>query len=245
MVIARRLSMLALSSAVMLSSCTTPAPTSVPSGDDISRYAATNFSRTTFWGETPRDTLIIGVAYVDEKCSAFFDSIERAKQELTVTQSTLLTAGNQTQIILTTAKAAARSIAIVAGVAETTKVFLSDYLKEFVFAPHSSELKGIVEQAMRAQKKDFGNIVTRGEPMSQVEAVAAVKQYAQNCTLATIKEHWNNAIAKAVREGVTADIPANAAAGGNRMLPMTGQSRSQGAPLGPTNILGVDKYTIR
>ncbi|MBB2720285.1 hypothetical protein [Rhizobium sophoriradicis] len=241
MLLPQRSTALIVATSISLTACTTPAPMVAPSGRDIWNYARENYSE--YWGTTPRDTLIIGVSYVDEKCSAFFDSIERAKQELTVTQSTLVTAGNQTQIILATAKAAALSIAIVAGVAETTKVLLSEYLQEFVFAPHSSELKSIVEQAMQAQKKEFGELVSDGRLTSQVEAIAAVKQYAQNCTLATIKEHWNNSIAKAVREGVTADIPADEQ---RSFVAPAGQGRSlQKTPRPPTNVLGVHKYGIR
>ncbi|RWN27585.1 hypothetical protein [Mesorhizobium sp.] len=230
---------LAVATFVAAAGCTaTPVAPVVPTGTTIREYASANFSEAVYWGATPRETLVIGIAYVDEKCIAFFDAVERTRQVTVVGQSTFLTTGNQVQAILNLAEASTLAIAGVAGALEITKVFLEQYLHEFVFSPHSSELKAIVNQAMTAQRKEFGQLVESGALTSQVEVVAAVKRYAENCTLATIREHWNRAIARAVDEGVA---PESAVTGeADAALIITPRRRAV-----PTNVLGVNKYVVR
>ena len=229
---------LALSATLWLAACSGDlllSPPSIPSGSELSDYSAKNFNPNLFIGATPQDTLVIGVAYVDEQCARFFDAVEEMNRQSKVLQSVALSAGTQITALMSVAKRSALAIAEVASAVEVTKVLFEQYRAEFGFAPHSVELRAITLQAMKAQKKELEALVIRGQIVSHVQVISGIKQYAQNCTLAQIHEHWNNAISKAVREGVTTELPTSKGPGATRSF---GQS-------GPGSVLGINKYVVR
>jgi hypothetical protein len=215
-------------------------PPSVPSGAELSSYAQADFHPPYQLGATPEETLIIGISYVDQKCAEFFDAVEQTNRKLEVGRSTFATASTQTLVVMNLAKASTLAVAQVAAALETTKVLLDEYQQEFAFAPHSVELRAITMTAMTAQKKEFGDILSRNPSSigSQVAVIAAVKQYAQGCTLSQIREHWNTAIARAVERGVKPSPSASNSAQTNRA------DRALGFPA-PRTILGVNKYVVR
>jgi hypothetical protein len=178
-------------------------PPGVPSGSELEAYAKNDFAPAYLMGPTPRDTLIIGVAYVDQRCAAFFDAVEQMNRREEVVATGLASATAQTAIIMRVAERSALEVARVAGALEVTRAILNEYKEQFTFAPHSSELRSLVLQAMHGQRVELD--ATIGTATSQIEAVAAIKKYAENCTLGAIREHWNNAVAKAVRQGVQAE----------------------------------------
>lgn len=231
---------LVLLSALIAAGCSsdTLMPPQIPTGAELAAYAKSDFQVPYRIGATPEETLIIGIAYVDEKCSLFFDAIEEMNRRMKVGQSVLSTASNQTLTLMSTAKASALAVAEVAAAVEVTKVLLEQYQQEFAFAPHSTELRAITMAAMRAQSREFGSIL-QTSPRGvgpEVAVIAAVKKYAENCTLAQIREHWNTAIARAVERGVK---PAD---GGNG----SGSARAFGGGFEhPGTILGVNKYVVR
>ncbi len=214
------------------------APPGVPTGATLAEYSRQEFHPPYEIGKTPLDTLIIGVAYVDQRCNQFFDAVEQMNRKSHVAQSTLATGATTGLSLMATARKSALSVAYVAAALELTKVLLEQYQTEFAFAPHSTQLRAITMKAMTAQRKEFGEIVGQGGLDSQVKVIAAVKRYAENCTLAQIREHWDNAVNKATREPVVADAVSENAAGRGR-----GRSADKGARP-PTNILGVNKYVV-
>lgn len=242
-ILSGRIVALALTSA-MLGGCSSLAllPPGVPSASQLASYAKTDFGPPYRVGATPRDTLVIGVAYVDQRCSEFFDAVEQMARKTEVLKSGFLTASNQALALMAIAKRSALAVARVAAATEITKVMLDEYREQFTFAPHASELRSLVMQAMTAQRKEFGILVRDDRLYSDIEVIAAVKKYAENCTLGTIREHWNNAVAKAVRDGVTPDTPIVAPAGAF----ISGATVFESAPKPqPSNVLGVNRYVVR
>ena len=218
-------------------------PPGVPGASQLAAYARSDFGPPFRVGATPRDTLVIGVAYVDQRCSEFFDAVEQMARKAEVFKSGFLTASTQTLALMAVAKRSALSVARVAAATEITKVLLDEYREQFTFAPHASELRALVMQAMTAQRKEFGILVRDDRLFSEVEVIAAVKKYAENCTLGTIREHWNNAVAKAVRDGVTPDTPL-VGPNGAFISNTTVLERAPPKPQ-PSNVLGVNRYVVR
>ncbi len=212
-------------------------PPGIPTGAAIATYHQEDFSAAAASGMDSRTTLISGIAYVDQQCIAFFDSVEQLNRKLKVGQSTFLTAGNQAQVLMQLANQSSLAIAKVAAAVEVTKVFLEQYQTEFAFAPHSVELRAIILQAMDQERRVLEQaIYGGGHGLSHQEAIYAVKRYAHNCTLGNITEQWNRAIAKAVAEGVR-DAS-------------TGQSGSEAIDLETTrsqtrSVLSVPRYVVR
>ena len=235
--------LLAISSlaASLLGGCAefTSLPPGIPDGPQLASYAKTGFAPPYAIGATPRDTLVIGIAYVDQRCSEFFDAVEQMARRAELARTGLASATAQSAIIMTAAETSTLAVAYVAGALEVTRALLNEYRVQFTFAPHSSELRSLVIQAMTAQRKELGGLVQRDARFSDVDAIAAVKKYAENCTLGAIREHWNNAVAKAVREGVQAETTAtpNAAPRGQLGL------RATAPP--PANVLGINRYVVK
>jgi hypothetical protein len=213
-------------------------PPGIPDGPQLESYAKTSFAPPYRIGPTPRDTLVIGIAYVDQRCSEFFDAVEQMARRAELARTGLASATAQSAIIMTAAETSTLAVAYVAGALEVTRALLNEYRVQFTFAPHSSELRSLVIQAMTAQRREFGDLLARNVPLSEVEAIATVKKYAENCTLGAIREHWNNAVAKAVREGVRADVPATST-GVPRALAL-----ERSAPR-PANVLSVNRYVVK
>jgi hypothetical protein len=213
-------------------------PPGVPSGAELDTYAKTDFAPATLMGTTPRETLIIGISYIDQRCVAFFDAVEQMNRRSEVVATGLASATAQTAIIMSVAKRSALEVARVAGALEITRAILNEYKEQFAFAPHSSELRSLVFQAMFLQGKDFLKVAEPGLGFSQIDAVAAIKKYAENCTLGAIREHWNRAIAKAVREGVQHE-------GSVQDIPRAGPFAARGRAFRPTNILDVGRYVVK
>jgi hypothetical protein len=224
---------------VILAGCSTmdPLPPSIPSGSELADYARSDFDPPYPIGATSEDTLIIGISYVDQKCAEFFDAVEQTNRGLDVGKSTFGTASTQTLTVMNIAKASALAVAQVAAAVETTKVLLEQYQQEFAFAPHSVELRAITMAAMEAQRKEFGAVLGRTPAGvgSQVAVIAAIKKYAENCTLAQIREHWNTAIARAVQRGVKPALNGDEA---NLRADRAGTPQ-------PRTILGINKYVLR
>jgi hypothetical protein len=175
-------------------------PPAAPTGAELVAYASTDFHPATTIAPTPRETLVIGMAYVDQRCSAFFDAVEQMNRRTEVAATGLASATAQTAIIMSVAERSALEVARVAGALEVTRAILDEYREQFAFAPHSSELRSLVLQAMHGQRLELDTKVH--SDTSRIAVIAAIKKYAENCTLGAIREHWNNAVAKAVREGV-------------------------------------------
>jgi hypothetical protein len=215
-------------------------PPAVPSGSELEAYAKSDFAPAELMGTTPRDTLVIGMAYVDQRCAAFFDAVEQMSRRAEIAATGLASATAQTAIIMRVAERSALEVARVAGALELTRVLLNEYREQFTFAPHSSELRSLVIQAMAAQRKDFGKVARPELGFSQIDAVAAIKKYAENCTLGAIREHWNNAVAKAVREGVQREFSAQSK-GTPRAAPLGARAFTPA----PASVLDVDRYVVR
>ncbi len=215
-------------------------PPGIPDGAQLEGYAKASFVPPYRIGATPRDTLVIGVAYVDQRCAEFFDAVEQMARRTELARTGLASATTQAAIVMSAAESSALAVANVAGALEVTRAILNEYRVQFTFAPHSSELRSLVIQAMTAQRRELGAVLERDARFSDVDAIAAVKKYAENCTLGAIREHWNNAVAKAVREGVRADVPA----------PPTGVPRAGSLALeklapAPANVLSVNRYVVK
>jgi hypothetical protein len=221
-------------------------PPGIPSGAQLASYSKSEFHPPYEIGETPVDTLIIGVSYIDQRCSEFFDAVEQTSRKSRVAQSGLATGAASGLSLMATAKKSALSIAYVAAAVELTKVLLEQYHTEFAFAPHSTQLRAITFKAMAAQRKEFGELVAEGGLDSKIKVIAAVKRYAENCTLAQIREHWDNAVSKAVREPVVADNDGQAPENGGGRSGGGGRAGRSGGGYAkkPTNILGVNKYVV-
>jgi hypothetical protein len=220
-----------------------PLAPSIPSGPQLVDYSTANFDESHFIGKTPQDSLTIGIAYVDEKCSNYFDAIAQIDRQTKVSQSVTATAGNQASVLLAAAKASTLAIANVAAAVEITKVLFEQYRTEYVFAPFSIELRSITMQAMAEQKKEIETLLVQGLIVSQVQVMSGVKKYAQSCTLAQIREHMSNALAKAVREGVKKDEPLGKQ---NPPAPVAALRESGSVPSAkPRSVLGINKYVVR
>jgi hypothetical protein len=212
-------------------------PPGIPDGPQLESYAKASFTPPYRIGDTPRDTLIIGVAYVDQRCSDFFDAVEQMSRRTELVSTGLASATSQAAIIMRVAERSALEVARVAGALEVTRAILSEYKEQFTFAPHSSQLRSLVIQAMLAQRQELSLLVKADKVNSDVEAIAAVKKYAENCTLGAIREHWNNAMARAVIEGVSKDTP-----------PPNGAARAPSSWDGasaPANVLGLNRYVVK
>ncbi len=215
-------------------------PPLIPNGATLANYYTTDFSAAYAANANPHDILISGITFVDEQCVGFFDSVEQMNRKLKVGQSTFFSAGNQIQTLMTLASQSALAIAKVAAAVEVTKVLLEQYGAEFAFAPHSIELRAIILQAMEKERTDLeGLLITRKQPLTHVEAVSAVKRYAQNCTLGNIREQWNRAIAKAVQDGVKKDA-SNGNGGGAEGLDIGGDGSRP-----PRSILSTSRYVVK
>jgi hypothetical protein len=235
------LSPLAAIAALLLGGCSSSfalLPPGIPDGPQLESYAKTNFAPPYRIGATARDTLIIGVAYVDQRCSDFFDAVEQMSRRTELVSTGLASATSQAAIIMRVAERSALEVARVAGALEITRAILSEYKEQFTFAPHSSQLRSLVIQAMLAQRHELSLLLKSDKPFSDVEAIAAVKKYAENCTLGAIREQWNNAMARAVIEGVRADVPAP------NGVPR-GSLSWDGAPRPPANVLGLNRYVVK
>ena len=216
---------------------------SIPSGQAISDFYTADFFPSVNVGDSPQDTLVIGTSYVDQRCSEFFDAVEQTNRKIEVGKSGFLTASTQIQTLLSLAKRSTLAIAYVASAVEVTKVLLDEYQEQFAFAPHSVELRSIVFDALAKERKDLETI-SASKDFTRVDAVASVKRYAENCTLGRIREHWNGALAKAVREGVTAQAaPAGGATAGRRGHESAGGDSRSGPK--PRSVLSVNRYVVR
>ena len=217
-------------------------PPSVPTGAQLASYSQADFGPPYRLGTTPRESLIVGIAYVDQQCAQFFDAVEQMNRKTVVLQSGVTSASTQTLAVMAAAERSALAIAKVAAVFEVTKVLLEQYREQFTFATHSSELRSLITQAMTAQRKEYIALIERNAIESDVEVIAAVKRYAETCTLATIREYWNAAVAKAVREGVAPAPGGNNSAGAQ--LSLSNRTRAAASPR-PGNVLGVNQYVVR
>ena len=215
-------------------------PPGIPDGAQLESYAKAGFAPPYRIGATPRDTLVIGIAYVDQRCNEFFDAVEQMARRTELARTGLASATTQSAIIMTAAETSTLAVAYVAGALEVTRALLNEYRVQFTFAPHSSELRSLVIQAMTAQRRDLGGLLAPNVPLSEVEAIAAVKKYAENCTLGAIREHWNRAVAKAVREGVQAETTATPNATPRGPLSL----RATTAPA-PANVLSINRYVVK
>jgi hypothetical protein len=214
-------------------------PPGVPSGSELETYAKSDFAPAYLMGTTPRDTLTIGITYVDKRCSDFFDAVEQMNRRAEVFATGLASATAQAAIIMRVAERSALEVARVAGALEVTRAILNEYKEQFTFAPHSSELRSLVIQAMAAQRKDFVKVQQNDQYFSQIDAIAAVKKYAENCTLGAIREHWNNAVAKAVREGVQSEAAPPKDAVPRGALGVAPKAAA------PTSVLSVGRYVVK
>lgn len=233
---------------IVLSGCSGSAllPPAVPSGSELADYYHSDFSLYNQVGNlSSRDAMIVGLSYVDEKCSNFFDAVEETHRQSTVLKSGIATTATQAATLMKIAKSSTMAVASVAATVEITKVLLEQYDREFTFAPHAVELRALVQASMNAQRRELGALVEGNRVHSMVEVTSAVKKYAENCTLAAIREKWNQAISKAVAEGVKPE------AGGSPRdaLPAPeddGAAESSRVPArGTGGILGVRKYVVR
>jgi hypothetical protein len=213
-------------------------PPGVPSGSELEAYAKSDFAPSFLMGAEARDTLVIGMAYVDQRCSQFFDAVEQMNRRAEIAATGLASATAQTAIIMRVAERSALEVARVAGALEVTRAILNEYKEQFTFAPHSSELRSLVIQAMNGQRAELIAAMNTG-PLSQVEAIAAIKKYAENCTLGAIREHWNNAVAKAVREGVQPE-----GVGALKSTPR-GALALRARTLAPPSVLSVNRYVVK
>jgi hypothetical protein len=224
---------------VLLGGCSSYAllPPGIPDGTQLESYAKTSFAPPYRIGNTPRDTLIIGVAYVDQRCAEFFDAVEQMNRRAEVVGTGLASATSQAAIIMSVAKRSALEVARVAGALEVTRAILDEYREQFAFAPHSSELRSLVLQAMHGQRLELDAKVH--SDTSRIAVIAAIKKYAENCTLGAIREHWNNAVAKAVREGVQPE-----SAPPRDAVPRRAMSAIPGMRT-PSSILSVNRYVVK
>jgi hypothetical protein len=212
-------------------------PPGVPSGSELEAYARSDFEPAYRLGTMPRDTLAIGLAYVDQRCATFFDAVEQMNRRAEVVGTGLASATSQAAIIMSVAKRSALEVARVAGALEVTRAILNEYREQFAFAPHSSELRSLVLQAMHGQRLELDAKVHHDT--SQIAVIAAIKKYAENCTLGAIREHWNNAVAKAVREGVQPEgAPPRDAVPRGALSAIPGMRT-------PSSILNVNRYVVK
>lgn len=207
----------AVLSGALLAGCSAAAleTAAIPSGAQLSDYYANDFYPSTRIGGSPRQVMTVGVSYVDQRCAEFFDAVEQTSRKMEVAKSGFFTASNQTLSLMKIAKKSTLAIAEVAAAVEITKVLLDEYQEQFAFAPHSVELRALVFDALYKERVDLDKKYNGTSGWSEVDAVADVKRYADNCTLGRIREHWNAAIAKAVQNGVT-NVAAPAPKGGKR-----------------------------
>ena len=171
---------------------------SIPTGAGISEYYDKEFSVGSNLGAYPRDTLLVGIQYVDDHCAKYFDSLIELDRMAALKESAILTGSSQAQVLMGLAQKSAMAIARVAAVTEITKVLIEQYREKFTFAPHTSELRSLVMQSMNAERSELTSATTA----TSTEAIMAVKHYAQNCTIGAIHEHWDRSVAKAVQTGV-------------------------------------------
>lgn len=199
----------AVMGSALLAGCSAVAleQTSIPTGPQLSEYYSNDFYPSLAIGKSPRQLMTVGVAYVDQNCSDFFSAVEQTNRKMEVAKTGLFSVSNQVQVLMNLAKKSTLAIAQVAAVVEVTKVLLDEYQEQFAFAPHSVELRALVFQALAAERQDLENKYVTDSAYSEIDAVADIKRYADNCTLGRIREHWNGAVAKAVREGVANETP--------------------------------------
>ncbi len=160
-------------------------PPGIPDGPQLETYAKTGFAPPYRIGDTPRDTLVIGVAYVDQRCNEFFDAVEQMARRTELARTGLASATTQAAIIMTAAETSTLAVANVAGALEVTRALLNEYRVQFTFVPHSSELRSLVIQAMTAQRRGARSQCwsgTRASPTSMRSRPS--KKYAENCTWA-------------------------------------------------------------
>jgi hypothetical protein len=240
-IVARQLAA-AVMSGVLLGGCSNglenlsaAAPT-IPTGTSISDYYETEFSVGASLSGYPREAMLVGIQYVDDHCAKYFDAIVEIDRRTALAESTILTGANQAQVLMGLAAKSALSIAKVAAAVEITKVFLEQYREKFTFAPHTVELRSLVFQAMKAQREQIEGL----NPTTSVEAVMITKQYAQNCTIATIHEQWNRSLSKAVREGVASADSASPPAPSESVF----GARSRGGGR-PRSVLSLDRFVVQ
>lgn len=229
--IARQLCAVAVA-ALALSGCTglnAAAPT-IPSGASIGEYYDNDFAVGMNLAARPRDAMLVGIQYVDDNCATYFDSLVEIDRRAAMAQSVALTGATQVQVLMALAEKSAMAVARVAAATEITKVLFEQYREKFTFAPHTVELRSIVFDALKKEKDQLINTT----PASEIEAVMAVKHYAQNCTIATIQEQWNRSMAKAVAGGVK---PATRGGSGGG-----GQAEGVGFYRSP---LSTDRFVVR
>ena len=208
---------------------------SIPTGSQLSEYYADDFYPSLKIGDSPRQIITVGMSYVDQHCSEFFNAVEQTNREIEVGKSGFLSASTQVNTLMKIAKASTLAIAGVAAAVEVTKVLLEQYQQQFAFAPHSVELRAIVFDALTHERGDLESKYPIDSRLSKIDAVADIKRYADNCTLSRIRGNWNAAIAKAVREGVKRVDTPIADAGG----------RTQEARGGGGRYRSVGRYGVR
>jgi hypothetical protein len=147
---------------------------------------------------TGADKMLVGLRYVDDQCSMFFDSLIEIDRRLEFQKSALITGGTQVQTLMALAKASALNIAKVAAAVEITKVLIEQFQDNFTFSPHTVALRSLVMDSLRKQARDFAALADPND----VTVVVSVKMYAETCTLGNIRTLWDDSIAKAVFVGV-------------------------------------------
>lgn len=218
-----------------LDNLTAEAP-AIPTGSAVSEYYDNEFAVGANLAGYPRDTMLVGIQYVDDHCARYFDSLVEIDRRAAFKESVILTGANQAQVLMGIAEKSAMAIAQVAAVTEITKVLLEQYREKFTFAPHTVELRALVRQSMTASRAQIESI----NPSTNIEAVMIVKKYAQNCTIAAVHEQWNRSLAKAVRQGVASDDAKDSGNGDTESV--FGAARTGGRA---RSVLTLDTFVVR
>jgi hypothetical protein len=224
--------------AASLVGCSSIQAPALPTGAQLAAYYSDEFDLPNGVGADGNDlhdALLVGIRYVDDQCTQFFDSLIEIDRRLEFEKSALLTAGTQVQTLMGLAKESALNIARVAAAAEITKVLIEQFQDKFTFRPHTVELRAIIMEAMKNQKEQLYLAI----PRTRVEVVVAVKTYAENCTLGNIREQWDRSIAKAVREGVS-PVGREPVGHGEGFLGDVPETRRS-----PRSVLTVDRYVVQ
>jgi hypothetical protein len=223
-----------------------PSPVALPDGNTIGDYFKTfegNFPASA----SPADILFVGVAYVDNHCETFFDAVEQMQQRTSFTQRAVAVGSAQSVVLLTkVAETSTRAITAIAVGTTIADALFEEFRKQYLFAPHSSAVRRMVQVASEKQARDI-RIVSSQATFTRAAAIYAVQTYARNCTLANIMSLYRLAIEKGA-DRIAADgapiAPIGATPSSTRESVGEVRQRAGGAT-GGTGLLGINRYVVR
>jgi hypothetical protein len=144
-----------------------------------------------------------GFANVEQQCGIFFDKLAELTQEGRFASDALIASNLGTQTIMQAAKAAARSVTIVAASYTLSEAVLNAFIKQYAFAPYLYKIRELTWQSFQKHQNDnltkLAQLKSGNTPDDYCDAAILIQQHANICTISFIQDLLDQQIANSTK----------------------------------------------